>query len=166
MNDDKSKLDNWGIGISLGYAVSYKLSDLKFLTTLNPNYQLIHLEDGGANSYIQNTETELKELAFTIPLYISYSPAKWIEIYGGLNYRYSVGWLNQDYEYILKQIYQYDQIRIRTIESSREIQSIQSVKDSYLGVNLKNNSGLRCLLYFKSDITYFKSWNISLGYHF
>lgn len=166
ITDDNSQLDNWAIGLSLGYIISYHLSDLTFMTALNPKYQIIHLEDGGANSYVLNSETELKEIAIKVPFYICYSPAKWIDIYGGLNYQYSIGWLNQDYEYIFKQIYSGDQIQNRINELSRDIKSIQSLKDSYLGVNLKHRSGLRCMIYFGSNITYHKTWNISLGYHF
>jgi len=164
--DEKTILDNWAVDLSLGYTALYKVSDIKILAGLNPRYQIIHTEGEGINSNIIASTEELKALSVTLPLYVNYSPEKWISIYGGFNYWYVVNWLDNNYNLVDEQIYSDDRIRINTTKYESEYRTIRTSRGSYLGVNLKHKSGLRCMLYFSSDITTFKTWNISLGYHF
>lgn len=102
----------------------------------------------------------------TFPVYINYSPAEWISIWGGMNYSY--GYYNRVVD-VLASSTNYTNASLSQFYSSKsnsDNSTYQSMKSTFLGVELKHPSGLRVQIAFDEDVASFRDWNMSVGYHF
>jgi hypothetical protein len=159
-------LDNWSAGVSCGYILGHSFADIFVLTGLNPQFQYTHFEDIDVNSSLVQYQNKTTGLVLKFPVYLDYSPLKWIEIYGGFNYYYVFQWLKRDYEYDYDRQINPGQTQNRNRKISNSYDYIRSSNSSYVGINLKHKSGLRFMLYFNNNLSNYKTWDISVGYHF
>ncbi len=170
--NDKLDRDNWGIQFSTGYAISKKSKDLSFLSGIRLSG---HLEKFGFidesyhyPGYILETNTSRSfNAALTIPVYLDYTPADYISIYGGINYSYGyyenrIKWGIEG----LSNLSGSDLNIYNTVRNNMFNNGWTSAKSIYFGCELRHPSGLRAQFLFDRDITSVPDWNVSLGWVF
>lgn len=168
------KPDNTWLNLSCGYTASFTLDDIYILAAINPGYQYVQITDipftqqryrrySRLISLTERKRTTYK-LDVRLPIYINYSPAKWIDFYGGITYNY--GYSGTDESQTALSDFTRDEGRVITTTDSYDYKVISSLKSRYLGMNLKHKSGLRLQVSFRNDITNYSYWDMALGYHF
>jgi hypothetical protein len=167
------KSKNWRLDLSCGYAVSISLSDINILTgfRLRGNFNYFenvtaNLTSGYSTSFFYIDE-RLSSAAFTLPVYLNYSPEKWISIYGGLNYSYY--YFRDKPDNVNDYIYysSSSNSNSKNLETTdRKTIQWQSAKSIYAGFELRHKSGLKLQFYFDEDFALIRDWNVSIGYCF
>ncbi|MDP3682537.1 MAG: hypothetical protein Q8S01_01260, partial [Ignavibacteria bacterium] len=114
-----------------------------------------------------NSTLTLTFVTLVLPVYINYSPAEWISIWGGMNYSYGYIKRVEDASGNSTSYYSSSSsTQIYSVNSKNDNSSYQSMKSIFLGLELKHPSGLRVQISFDEDVVSFRDWNMSVGYHF
>jgi len=162
--DNNKKFDNTSQSFNLrsGWLINHKMDDIYLLTGFTG---LFMYSTGDKNSFqLINDDIVAGDVTFDedfyqleLPLYISYSPANWFEVFSG----YHIAYINQDYS-LSNEI---GNLGITEVEKE-DIKDYGYYQKTYLGINLKHKSGLRVQIGFNGSLTSYNSWNLSLGYVF
>lgn len=174
-NDDISGILNnksWNVNLSAGYAAVFPLDDINILSGLRLKGSYGNLENASGNlssGYSASMITSKDKNSYfmiTLPLYINFSPEKWISVYGGINYSYYYLYQKSEDNNSYISISNYSYIVKENENYYQKTSQWQSAKSIYVGCELRHKSGLRIQFFFDNDITLVRSWNISVGYHF
>ena len=166
-------INDWGVTISAGYALSKTLDELTFLTGFRLLGSVEHL-DGLEKSDMSPNQTGfiqdvLKPSIFsvTLPVYVNYSPAEWVSVYGGLNYSYAYSYQKskQSMDNLFRDSYSPSEMTY-DFNTDTSNHGWHSYKSIYFGFELRHPSGLRAQFFFDRDITSVRDWNVSLGWVF
>lgn len=174
-SDGKFDTDNWGFSFTPGYLFKKNFSDLFLLTGLKLgtgylkyNNTQTELFSNSSSSYPIFVTSTIKTtfVSLTLPLYVNYSPAEWISIWGGMTYTY--GYNKSVKESSGNTIYDLTNhtAEYYSVNSNYNNSSFQSTKSTFFGLELKHSSGLRVQISFDEDVASFRDWNMSVGYHF
>ncbi len=166
---DKTDDKNWGFFVSPGWVARKNFSDLfvlmgiKFLAGYE-KYNSAQMFSSNPDVTINTTKST--NFSFVVPLYLNYSPAEWISFWGGMTYSY--GYTKNESSDILNTLsYNISSSWQTTIGNEKKLNSgYQSVKSTFLGLQLKHPSGVRVQISFDEDVASFRDWNMSVGYHF
>ena len=179
-NASEGKYDNksWGFTFTPGFIIKKSFSDLFLYSGLkletgynkhkyaqmNYDYQLDYYAQ--APTLINSTLT-LTFVTLALPVYINYSPAEWISLWGGMNYSYGYSKRVEDASGNSTSYYSSSSWpQNYSVNSKNDNSSYQSSKSTFLGLELKHPSGLRVQISFDEDVASFRDWNMSVGYHF
>lgn len=172
-NSNKYDINDWGVTISAGYALSKTINELSFLTGFRIMGNIEHLDGIEKNSAGSNLvgymEDVLEPSMFlvTLPVYLNFSPADWVSVYGGLNYSYV--YRNQESRQSMNGVF-HETYTPSEITSDLKYESLNqgwsSYKSIYFGCELRHSSGFRAQFLFDGDIANVPDWNVSLGYVF
>lgn len=145
-----------------GYLLNHTGNDIYILTGLTGLFAFSKQEMKSIQPL--SDKTQLSDMKFEesfyqleLPVYFNFSPVNWFNVYAG----YHLSYIYQDY--LLTE---------KVSDSSAELirrndrQNFGSYQKTYLGINMKNKSGLRVQIGFNGTLTSYKSWNFSLGYIF
>ncbi|MFA6597097.1 MAG: hypothetical protein WCS69_05180 [Ignavibacteriaceae bacterium] len=179
-NASKGNYDNksWGFSFTPGFIIKKSFSDLFLLsglkletgynkqTSAQMNYYYPSDYYAQAPTFLNSTLT-LKFVTLALPVYINYSPAEWISIWGGMNYSYGYSKRVEEVSGNSTSFYSSSSSsQTYSMNSKNDNSTFQSMKSTFLGLELKHPSGLRVQIAFDEDIASFRDWNISVGYHF
>lgn len=163
-SEKAGSFDNISQSFSLrsGLVFNKKVDDINFIIGLT---SLINYSHGDRNSFnliydeIVPGDLRFEEYFYQLelPIYLSYSLTDYIEIYYGYHFAY----LRQDYTFTESVT-----ASLRKTVESDNFHDYGYFENSYLGVNLKTNSGLRVQIGFNGSITSYEIWSLSLGYEF
>ncbi len=170
-NSDNYDINDWGLTVSAGYALGKKVDDLSFLTGFRIIGNVEHL-DGLSRFNVGSIEGGfVKEswkpsmFSITLPVYVDYSPAEWVSVFGGINYSYV--YRNNKTQQEMNILFKQSSPSTETNEEltfNTIVHGWHSYKSIYFGCVLRHSSGLRAQFLFDRDITYVPGWNVSLGY--
>ncbi len=166
---DKTDDKNWGFVVSPGWIVKKSFSDLFLLTGIKvvAGYQKYNsTQTVSLNPDVAVSNTKSTNISFALPLYLHYSPAEWISLWGGMTYFYGYTKIESSdtFNKITYNNYSYWETTIGNENTSSS--GYQSSKSTFLGLELKHSSGLRVQISFDEDVASFRDWNMSIGYHF
>jgi len=179
-NSSAEKYDNksWGVAFTPGFIIKKSFSDLFLFSGLkletgynkhsyaqmNYSYQSDYYSQ--APTLVNSTLT-LTYVTLALPVYINYSPAEWISIWGGMNYAYGYSKRIEDASGNSTSYYSSSSsAQTYSVNVKNDNSSYLSMKSTFLGVELKHPSGLRVQIAFDEDAASFRDWNMSVGYHF
>jgi hypothetical protein len=166
-------IKDWGVTVSTGYALAKSIDNLYLLTGFRILGSIEHL-DGLDRSSVGSSQSGFVEnvlkpslFSITLPVYVNYSPAGWVSVYGGLNYSYiySSNKSQQSLNVLFRESYS-------TTKTSSKINynilnhGWRSLKSIYFGCEFRHSSGLRAQFLFDGDIANVADWNVSLGWVF
>ena len=128
------------------------------------------IERNSGSSYLTGfMEDVLKPSMFlvTLPVYLNYSPAEWVSVFGGLNYSYVYSYQKsqQSMNVLFHETYTPSEIT-SGLKYDSSNQGWRSYKSIYFGCELRHSSGFRAQFLFDGDIANVSDWNVSLGYVF
>ncbi|MFA6978331.1 MAG: hypothetical protein WC209_03320 [Ignavibacteriaceae bacterium] len=168
---------NWGFTFTPGFVLKKNFTDLFLMTGIKietgyQRYSFGKTESASVVYYtnypffVTTSKTKVTFVSLTLPIYINYTPAEWISIWGGMNYSY--GYNKSEIAYIENSTLSTNPIYPQTYSknSNDNNSSFQSLKSTFLGLELKHPSGLRVQISFDEDVASFRDWNMSVGYHF
>lgn len=169
-----TKTKDWGIDLSAGYVLRKTFSDLFILSGINisagyNNFRSAYFNSNssGYDYDVFNNVNNKYSIAYVmLPIYINYSPAKWISIIGGLNYYYSFNEyeISRSSEILNSNSFPVFIANPMNISSLRS--SVNSLNETFIGLELRHFSGLQTQIAFNQDITHSSYWNFSVGYSF
>ena len=172
-NTDKADIKNLGTVFSAVYAISKNFSDLFVLSGIRFSGRLEQLEDidmiydDSNNLEFAKSKSYPSSASFTLPLYLNYTAAEWVSVYGGINYSYTYFHNKHEYNYMLEGIYDQGNISAESNQKADDTsERWQSYKSLYAGCELRHSSGLKIQFFFDDDIASIRNWNFSVGYHF
>ena len=168
---------NWGFTFTPGFVLKKNFTDLFLMTGIKietgyQRYSFGKTESASVVYYtnypffVTTSKTKVTFVSLTLPIYINYTPAEWISIWGGMNYSY--GYNKSEIAYIENSTLSTNPIYPQTYSknSNDNNSSFQSLKSTFLGLELRHPSGLRVQISFDEDVAPFRDWNMSVGYHF
>jgi len=179
-NASDGKYDNksWGFTFTPGFIIKKSFSDLFLLSGLKLETGYNKHHSAQTNDYYQsdyysqaptliNSTLALTFVTLALPVYINYSPAEWISLWGGMNYSYGYSKRVEDASGNSTSYYSSSSWpQNYSVNSKNDNSSYQSSKSTFLGLELKHPSGLRVQISFDEDVASFRDWNMSVGYHF
>ena len=179
-NASEGKYDNksWGFTFTPGFIIKKSFSDLFIFSGLKLGTGYNKHHSAQTNYYYQsdyysqaptliNSTLTLTFVTLALPVYINYSPAEWISLWGGMNYSYGYSKQVEDASGNSTSYYSYSSWpQNYSTNSKNDNSSYQSSKSTFLGLELKHPSGLRVQISFDEDVASFRDWNMSVGYHF
>jgi len=179
-NSSAGKYDNksWGFTFTPGFILKKSFSDLFLLSGLKLETGYNKHNYAQMNYYYQsdyyaqaptllNSTLTFTFVTLALPVYINYSPAEWISIWGGMNYSY--GYIKRVEDVSGNSISYYSSSSLPqtySVKVNNDNSSYLSMKSTFLGVELKHPSSLRVQIAFDEDVASFRDWNMSVGYHF
>ncbi|MDP3147906.1 MAG: hypothetical protein Q8N83_02135 [Ignavibacteria bacterium] len=168
---------NWGFTFTPGFVLKKNFTDLFLFTGIKIETGYHRYSSGKTESasvvydtnypfFVTTSKTKETFVSVTLPVYINYTPAEWISIWGGMNYSYGYNKsvIASSTSSTSSTIPSYPQTY--SVNTNNDNSSFQSSKSTFLGLQLKHPSGLRVQISFDEDVASFRDWNMSVGYHF
>lgn len=164
---------NKTIFISIGYSIKSTFDNFDLLAGIklsgyNEKSLFPTFKENYNYEYFQLTKIEnnITSYLFNIPIFVSYSPENWISIYGGFQFYYGYN-SKREISSIDKVVNMITYKLMDVTDTSvNEQNNWESYKSTFLGLTVKHKSGFHLQIAFDEDLTNFRDWNISLGYHF
>ncbi|MFH1198469.1 MAG: hypothetical protein V1720_22390 [bacterium] len=166
--DTASKEKKWGLSATLGYSFNIKKSDISLISGIMANISKTFLsyylfKRFYSDDFYYLTYKDFRRTSYDIilPLLINYSPAENISFYGGTICRYN--WIRND-QYDTS--YSFNNNQLSTILATNLVRTDQTSMIFKFGLDFTLAAKVRSSIIFTDDFSDYKSWNISIGYHF